>query len=130
MNQVKKIACSYSTHGPNLVNLYLDTENNEVLLKKTKRKVNTQDRHHKRKLSCRNRNQPSIIVLIIDQAFEMLWINWNLLGLATRYDWIKYEDANLFLRTSVSNPKPKIFCMVTQIKYLKSEESYDNLCHQ
>lgn len=28
MNQVKKIACSYSSDGPNLVNLYRDTENN------------------------------------------------------------------------------------------------------
>lgn len=35
-------------------------------------------------------------------------------------------DVNLFLRTSVSNPKPKIFYLVTQIKYLKSEEIYDN----
>lgn len=36
-------------------------------------------------------------------------------------------DVNLFLRTSVSNPKPMIFYLVTQIKYLKSEEIYDNL---
>lgn len=35
-------------------------------------------------------------------------------------------DVNLFLRTSVSNPKPMIFYLVTQIKYLKSEEIYDN----
>lgn len=46
--------------GRNLVNLYLNTENNQVFVTKTKRKVKTQDRYHKRKLSRRNRNQPSI----------------------------------------------------------------------
>lgn len=43
-----------------------------MFVKKTKRKVNTQDRDHNRKLARRNRNQPSIIVLIIDQVFKML----------------------------------------------------------